>query len=67
MMGIFFARYAVAVALAMRPALATSVTLVAAASFAYGLMSGSFLARALQILGCAAAPRTPDAIQSAGN
>lgn len=49
MMLIFFTRYAVAVTLAMRPALATAPWLPIAVSFAYGLMSGAFLARALRI------------------
>lgn len=51
MMAIFFARYAVAVALAMRPALAATSWLPVAVSAAYGLMSGAFFARAMRILG----------------
>ncbi len=49
MMLVFFTRYAVAVALAMRPELATASWLPIGVSFAYGLMSGAFLARALRI------------------
>ncbi len=51
MMTIFFTRYAVAVALAMRPELAATLWLPVAVSAAYGLMSGAFFARALRILG----------------
>jgi hypothetical protein len=51
MMVIFFTRYAVAVTLAMQPALAATLWLPVAVSFAYGLMSGAFLARAVRILG----------------
>ena len=50
MMIIFFTRYAVAVAMAMNPALKTSPGFAAGMSFAYGLMSGAFLARALRTL-----------------
>ncbi len=53
MMIIFFTRYAVTVTLAMRPELAATLWLPVAVSFAYGLMSGAFLARALRILGSA--------------
>jgi hypothetical protein len=55
MMLIFFTRYAVNVALAIRPALADSPWLAAGAGAAYGLMSGAFAARALRILGAARA------------
>ncbi len=51
MMTIFFTRYAVTVALAMNPGLAASPWLATGVSFAYGLMSGAFLARALRIFG----------------
>jgi hypothetical protein len=53
MMLIFFTRYAVTVTLAMNPGLAASPWLAPGVSFAYGLMSGAFLARALRILGSA--------------
>ena len=58
MMLIFFTRYAVSVALAMQPGLATTPSLPAAVGFAYGLMSGAFLARALRILGASPPPAT---------
>lgn len=51
MMIIFFTRYAVTVALTVRPDLAATAWLPIAVSFAYGLMSGAFVARALRILG----------------
>lgn len=50
MMVIFFARYAIAVATAIRPELSANPLFFAAAGFAYGLFSGTFLARALRIL-----------------
>lgn len=50
MMVIFFARYAIAVATAIRPELSANPAFFAAAGFAYGLFSGTFLARALRIL-----------------
>jgi len=53
MMLIFFTRYAVNVTLAINPGLAASPWLAPAVGFAYGLMSGAFLARALRILGSA--------------
>jgi len=53
MMGIFFTRYAIAVATAMQPGLRSAPGFMAAVGLAYGLMSGSFLARALRILGAA--------------
>jgi hypothetical protein len=60
MMAIFFTRYAIAVATAMQPALKTMPSFAAAVGFAYGLMSGSFLARALRIAGAASAtPASP--------
>lgn len=57
MMAIFFTRYATNVALATNPALGTLAEMQIATGFAYGLMSGAFLARALRIL---AAPRTTE-------
>jgi hypothetical protein len=50
MMAIFFARYAVAVVTAMQPALKADPGFAAAVGFAYGALSGAFLARALSIL-----------------
>ena len=49
MMAVFFARYAIAVTRAMQPAFAGTPAFAAIAAFAYGLMSGMFLARALHI------------------
>jgi peptidoglycan biosynthesis protein MviN/MurJ (putative lipid II flippase) len=49
MMAVFFARYALAVSLVMRPALVHSAGFATGASFAYGLLSGVFLARALWV------------------
>jgi hypothetical protein len=49
MMAVFFARYALAVALAMAPGLAHSAGFATAASFGFGLLSGLFLARALWV------------------
>ena len=49
MMVIFFARYAIAVSLAIQPSLAGSPSFSALAGLAYGLMSGTFLARALRV------------------
>jgi len=57
MMAIFFTRYAIAVATAMQPALNGLPAFAAAVGLAYGLFSGSFLARALRILDAAAMPR----------
>jgi hypothetical protein len=59
MMLIFFTRYAIAVALAIQPALAASPWLAPGVAFAYGLMSGAFLARALRILGAARPAEVP--------
>jgi hypothetical protein len=59
MMIIFFTRYAVTVTLAMNPGLAASPWLATGVSFAYGLMSGAFLARALRILGASRAAGLP--------
>jgi hypothetical protein len=50
MMAIFITRYAIAVATAMQPGLRTVPAFFVAVGFAYGLMSGSFLARSLRIL-----------------
>jgi len=61
MMAIFFARYAIAVATAMQPALNGMPAFAAAVGFAYGLFSGTFLARALRILDAAAMPRPAEA------
>lgn len=49
MMTVFFARYAIAVSLAMHPALLHGGAYAASAGFVYGLLSGAFLARALRI------------------
>jgi hypothetical protein len=49
MMAVFFARYALAVSLAMAPGLAHSAGFAAASSFGFGLLSGIFLARALWV------------------
>jgi hypothetical protein len=51
MMAIFFTRYVIAVSLAMQPSLKTMPLFAAGVGAAYGLMSGSFLARAVRILG----------------
>lgn len=53
-MAIFFARYAVTVALAMNPSLARLAAFAAAVGATYGLPSGYFVARALNIRGAAA-------------
>jgi hypothetical protein len=49
MMVIFFTRYAITVSLALQPSLAGGLGFPSLAGFAYGLMSGTFLARALQV------------------
>lgn len=49
MMGMFFARYALAVSTAMQPALVQSAGFAACASFGLGLLSGTFIARALWV------------------
>jgi len=49
MMAVFFARYALAVSLAMSPGLVHSAGFAAAASFGFGLLSGIFIARALRV------------------
>jgi len=51
MMAIFVTKYLVAVLLALDPARRSSVIFVAIASMAYGLSSGTFLARTLQVMG----------------
>jgi len=61
MMAIFFTRYAIAVATAMQPELKSMPAFAAAVGFAYGLFSGSFLARSLRILGAAPPPRPVEA------
>lgn len=48
MMTMFFTRYAVTVAIATDPALAAAPAFVATACLFYGLLSGTFFARALQ-------------------
>jgi hypothetical protein len=48
MMTMFFTRYAVTVAIATDPARAAAPAFVAATCLAYGLLSGTFFARALQ-------------------
>ena len=60
MMAIFFTRYAIAVATAMQPALKGMPAFAAAVGFAYGLFSGSFLARALRILAAARGTLAPE-------
>ena len=50
MMAVFFTRYAIAASMAMHPGLAKQAAFTAAASLAYGLLSGTFLARALKVL-----------------
>jgi hypothetical protein len=56
MMSIFLTRYVVSVALAISPALATSVLFALVASLAYGALSGTFLARSLHILAAGQGP-----------
>ena len=48
-MAMFFARYALAVSQAMQPSLFASAAFAAAVSFGLGLLSGTFLARALWV------------------
>ena len=50
MMTVFFARYAIAASMAMRPGLAQEGAFAIGASLVYGLLSGTFLARALKVL-----------------
>lgn len=49
MLAMFFARYALAVILAMMPGMMHSAGFASAASFGLGLLSGMFLARALRV------------------
>ena len=49
LMAVFFARYALAVSLAMAPGLAHSAAFAIAASFGFGLLSGMFIGRALWV------------------
>jgi hypothetical protein len=56
MMAVFFARYALAVTLAMTPGLVRSSGFMTAASFGFGLLSGMFLARALRVWSLRPAP-----------
>lgn len=60
MMTIFFLRYAVAVTLAIHPALHADAAFVAAIAALYGLSSGTFAARALMTWRSAFARRTAD-------
>ena len=50
MMGIFFFKYAVAVAHAVKPGVLDTTTAVAVVSATYGLFSGLFMARAVRTL-----------------
>ena len=50
MMAIFFTRYAITVTIAINPLLREAAAFAGAASLAYGLMSGTFFARALHIV-----------------
>jgi len=59
MMIIFFTRYAVTVTLAMNPGLTSAPWLAMGVGFAYGLMSGAFLARAFRILSAARGRELP--------
>lgn len=49
MLGIFFIKYAVTVALVRTPQLASQLAFAAGASLVYGLLSGAFFARALRV------------------
>lgn len=51
MMGIFFFKYAVAVAHAVKPGVLDATTAVVVVSGTYGVFSGLFMARALRVLG----------------
>ena len=57
MMAVFFARYALAVILAIMPGIAHAAGFASAASFGLGLLSGMFLARALWVWSRRPAPR----------
>ena len=63
MMAVFFTRYAIAASMAMRPGLAREAAFAAGASLVYGLLSGTFLARALIVLSLRAAA-TSHSVQS---
>ena len=63
MMTVFFARYAIAVSMAMRPGLAREAAFAVGASLAYGLLSGAFLARSLKVLALRPAS-APHSVQS---
>jgi hypothetical protein len=56
MMSMFATRYVIGAALAISPALVASVPFALAASVAYGVLSGAFLARSLRILASARKP-----------
>ena len=58
MLVIFFTRYAIAVSLSLQPSLAAGLGFPSLAGVAYGLMSGTFLARALQVWSKRATPST---------
>jgi hypothetical protein len=64
MMTVFFARYAIAASIAIRPGLAREELFALGASLAYGLLSGAFLARAVRILALRPA-RPGHSVQSA--
>lgn len=49
MMGIFFTKYAVGIAMAMQPGLAQSTTFAWVISLLYGALSGVFLGRAVRL------------------
>jgi len=49
MMGIFFTKYAVGVAMVMQPGLAQHTTFALAISLLYGALSGAFLGRAVRL------------------
>ena len=51
MMGIFFFKYAVAVAHAVEPGVLDATTAVVVVFGTYGVFSGLFMARALRVLG----------------
>ena len=59
MMILFFTRYVVTGTLALNSGLAASPWLATGVSFAYGLMSGAFLARALRIFSARSATSQP--------
>ena len=59
MMGIFFTKYAVGVALVMHPGLAQEPGVALAISALYGAFSGGFVARALRLWRLVLAPTAP--------